>query len=105
MSKSKRKWAKDQLTEKQAIEMCNSRICESWDAEKVVRFQLFQQRLCMEFSTFQKCMEEVLNRPVFTHEFAKRDNLVMEYLGEKETPTLEEIINLIPEEKRIVLNI
>ena len=30
-------------------------------------------------------------------------NIIKEYLGVKEKPTMEEIINLIPEEKRIII--
>ena len=48
-------------------------------------------------------MEKVLARPVYTHEFGYKDNLIKEYLGEKEPPTLEEIISLIPKEKTIVI--
>lgn len=103
MEDEKGKWAEVQLTEQQAISMFDSKVWEQWTPEEVVRFQLFQKRLCMEFSHFHKCMQEVLGRPVYTHEFAFRDGIIKEYLGEKETPTMEEIFNLIPEEKRIII--
>ena len=99
------KWAENQLTQEQAIAMADSGVWEKWTPEQVVRFQLFQRKLCMTFSHFHKCMEDVLGRPVFTHEFAYRDELVKEYLGAKETPTFEDIINLIPEEKRMVIGV
>lgn len=99
-------WAKDQLTNEQAIEMAKSKEWENWTPEQVVRFQLFQKRLCMDFGHFHKSIETVLGRPVYTHEFGlDYEGLVMEYLGEKATPTLEEIINLIPEEKRIIIGL
>lgn len=92
-----------QLTEKEAIKFAESKIWESWNDEEIVRFQLFQELLCMDFSRFHEAMEKVLNRPIFTHEFAFEENLMEEYLGIRQKPTFEEIINLIPEEKRIFI--
>lgn len=105
MDNEKSKWAENQLSQEQAIAMADSGVWKDWTAEQVVRFQMFQKRLCMDFSHFHKCVQEVLGRPVFTHEFAFRDGLVKEYLGAKETPTFEDIINLIPEEKRLVIGV
>lgn len=97
-------WAKEQVTKEQAIALAASREWEKWTPEQVVRFQLFQKRLCIDFGHFHKCIEQVLRRPVFTHEFGPGyEGLVMEYLGEKQPPTLEEILNLIPAEKRIII--
>ncbi len=100
-----KKWAENQLTEAQAIEIAKSNVWKDWTSEQVVRFQLFQKRLCMDFSHFHKCISEVLGRPVFTHEFAFRDDLIREYLGDKESPTFEDIINLIPEGKRLIIGV
>jgi len=101
----KGKWSEVQLTQEQAIEMAKSNVWKDWTSEQVVRFQMFQERLCMDFSHFHKCVQEVLGRTVFTHEFAFRDELVKEYLGAKETPTFEDILNLIPDEKRLVIGV
>jgi uncharacterized FlaG/YvyC family protein len=92
-----------QLTEKEAISIAESKIWEKWTNEEIVRFQLFQDRLCMNFSRFHEAMEKVLNRSIYTDEFGYRDKLVEEYLGIKEAPTFEEIINLIPKEKQIII--
>ena len=92
-----------QLTKEQAIKFYDSKEYENWTPRQIVDFQLFQDRLCMPFPVFQEAIEKVLKRPVFTHEFAFRDQLVKEYLGDKPAPTLEEIINLIPKEKRVVI--
>ena len=94
-----------QLTTEQAIAFSDSKIYENWTSEQIVRFQLFQKKLCMDFSVFHKAIEEVLDRSVFTHEFGMNyDGIVKEYLGEKEPPTFEEIIELIPEDKRIIIS-
>ena len=94
-----------QLTEKQAIEFGNSGVWKEWTPEQIVRFQLFQDRLCMPFDKFHEAIEKVLKRPVFTHEFGSHSNIIKEYLGAKEPPTFDEIINLIPESKRIILSL
>jgi hypothetical protein len=49
-------------------------------------------------------LNSVLGRPVFTHELFS-DRIKEEYLRTKDAPTLEEIISLIPEEKRIIINL
>jgi len=67
-------------------------------------FQLFEDRLCMPFAVFHEAMEKALERPVFTHEFALNyDGLCRELLGEQPAPTFEEIMDLIPAEKRVLL--
>ena len=83
----------------------NSKIWEKWSKEEIVSFQLFTEELCMPFGIFHEATEHCLGRSVWTHEFAYADKLQKEYLGEKPAPTMDEIINLIPEEKRIIINI
>lgn len=96
----------EQLTKEQAIAFAESKGYKDWTYEQIVRFQLFQDKLCMPFSVFHEAIEKVLNRPVYTHEFGLNyEGIVKEYLGVQEPPTFEEIINLIPEEKRIVIGI
>lgn len=94
-----------QLTSKQAIAFCKSRIWENWTDEQIVKFQLFQKKLCMDFSVFHKAIEAVLKRPVYTHEFGSKiyNRLVKEFLGKKKAPTLDEIVELIPKEKRLII--
>ncbi len=92
-----------QLTEEQAIKFYDSKEWQNWDNEQIVRLQLFQKKLCVNWSSFHEAMEDVLGRPVFTHEFAFADRLKQEYLGGKKKPTLDEIIDLIPEDKRVII--
>ncbi len=73
-----------QLTAKQAIQFSKSKVYENWTYEQIVRFQLFQKKLCMDFSRFHEAVEKVLDRPVFTNEFGmNHEGIVLEYLGEK----------------------
>ena len=62
---------------------------------EIFEFQGNQRLLCMPFNVFHKATESVLKRPVFTHEFAKWDNLKDEYYGKKPRPTFEQIIERI----------
>ena len=93
----------EQLTEEQAIAFYESDAWKNWTSRQIAEFQMEQDRLCIPFDVFHKAMEETLGRPVFTHEFAFRDSLREELFGETPAPTLEEVINLIPEEKRILI--
>jgi hypothetical protein len=67
---------------------------------------LFEERLVMPFAEFHKGIEELLGRSVWTHEFAfisKPGGLKEELAGKCKPPTLTEIMELIPAEKRIVV--
>ena len=57
----------------------------------------------MPFGVFHEAIEKVLNRSVWTHEFAFRDQMIKEYLGEKPAPSFEEILALIPADKLIIV--
>lgn len=92
-----------QLTKEQAIAFGENKLYEGMTSRQIAEFQLMQDRLCMPFEIFHKAISEALDRPVYTHEFANQDALIKEFYGEKEPPTLEEIINLIPEDKRILI--
>jgi hypothetical protein len=68
-------------------------------------FQMQTKELCMDFGDFQGVAEQVLGRPVWTLEFANPSALMAELKGEITTPTMEEIINKLPIEKRIIITI
>lgn len=92
-----------QLSREKAIEFYNSKLYEDWTPRQIAEFQMEQNLLCVPFDLFHESMEKALGRPVFTHEFGlNRDGLKKELYGEKEPPTLEEIINLIPKDKQII---
>ena len=94
----------DQLTKEQAIEFAQSGVWKEWTPDQIVRFQLFQDLLCLDFSVYHAALEEVLGRPVWTHEMANWEALQQEYLGMRPPPTMQEIVDLIPPEKRLVIN-
>jgi hypothetical protein len=94
-----------QLTSKQAIAFHDSKVWESWTDEQIAGFQLFQKYLAVPFDRFHQAMEKVLGRLIFTHEFGSAGNLEKEFLGLKKAPTFEEILNLIPKDKQIIIGI
>jgi len=67
--------------------LCN-RFWSEWDDEQIIRFQLFQERLCRDFGRYHKAIKKVLGRLIYTHEFADQDRLIKEYLGEMNASTL-----------------
>lgn len=93
------------LTKEQAIALAKTEWWKGLDSRKVVLFQLWTERLCMDFGDFQLAMEKALGRPVWTHEFADAESLKKEFLGEKPAPTMDEILDMIPADKRIILNL
>lgn len=67
------------MTREEAVKMTDSKWYELKTAEEIVKFQLYEERLCMPFPLFHKAIEEVLGRPVYTHEFARVKNLQKEF--------------------------
>ena len=97
---------KKQLTKQEAIDLYHSNFWEKMNYKDRALFQLINDRLCMPFDVFHEAIRKALNRPVWTHEMAlNRQELINELLGKKSAPSFEEIINLIPKEKRIIIQI
>jgi hypothetical protein len=90
-------------TKEQAIALAESDWWKDLPAVAVAGFQLFEDRLCMPFDEFHKAVEEALGRPVWTHEFADRKHLRDEYQGKRKPPTFEEILDMIPAGKRVLI--
>ncbi|MDE1139904.1 MAG: hypothetical protein PW999_09675 [Paraburkholderia tropica] len=92
------------MTKDEAIALSESKFWEPMSYRERAVFQIFEDRLCMPFSVFHEAIEKALDRPVFTHEFGlNREGLQKELMGEVPAPTMEEIMNLIPAEKRLII--
>jgi hypothetical protein len=62
------------------------------------------EELCCPFDVFHQAVEKTLGRPVFTHEFGMNpDGIYFELIGEKDAPTMQEIIGLIPLDKLVIV--
>lgn len=91
------------LTKEQAIRLSESKFWESLNYKERAEFQLQEPVLCMPFGVFHEATEKALGRPVWTHEFVDPASLLKELRGEKPPRTMQEILDLIPAEKRVVL--
>lgn len=58
------------MTKKEAIEFAVSGKWKTMSDFEKVKFQLYEEKLCMPFDVYHKAVEKVLGHPVFTHEFA-----------------------------------
>lgn len=75
--------------------------------------QLNEDILVMEFGAFHRALEAAAGRPVWTHELALSgvERLRQELLAKRiapdqaTSPTMQEIIDLIPPEKRVVVSL
>jgi len=91
------------MTLEEAKALYDSNFWEEMEPSDRAMWQLHEERLCMPFDVFQKATETLLGRPVWTHEFANHLSLIEEALGDKPAPSITEIIELLPEERRILV--
>ena len=87
-----------------ALALVDKKWWEGKSFREIAEFQMSTAELCMPFDKFQEAVEKTLGRPVFTHEFGMNvEGLWKELFENGEAPSFEEILNMIPEEKRIVV--
>ena len=94
------------MNKEEAIALHNSGFWKHLSFRERAEFQLFEDKLCMPFDIFHEAVEKALERPVYTHEFGLNlDGLKMELMHGTTPPSLQEIMELIPEDKRIIIQI
>ena len=86
------------MTREEALAKAATEWWKGKTAHEIVKFQLYEDRLCMPFDLYHEAVEEALSRPVWTHEFANMTALRAEYAGEQKPPndpieSLERILN------------
>jgi len=93
------------MTKKATLDTKKDKFWEEMSDEEIVRFQLFESKLQIPFDIFHKAIEKILKRPVFTIELTSENikRLQKEYLGEIQPPTLNEIFDTIPDEKKFCI--
>lgn len=91
------------MTTHEAIAMGQTEWWKGKTAHEIVRFQLFETFMCMPFGDFHGAVEEVLGRPVWTHEFAYPEHLRDEFIGLSGKPTFTEICDLLPADKAVIV--
>lgn len=96
-------WMDKQFTTEQAIAIYESKVWKEWTDEQVIRFQLFQQLLCVSFARFHGALEKVFRYPFTQSAFIFHKGMVIEYMRRTEhdePPTFDEIVGYLPEELR-----
>ena len=91
------------MEEATAIRIAKTRWWTHIPLADAARIQLREPLLIMDFSAFHEGVEKLLGRPVWTHEFVDPEGLLREAGGITPTRTLQDVLDLIPEEKRIVV--
>ncbi len=94
------------MTKAESLAKYDSKFWEPMTYVERAKFQLFEPLLCMPFDVFHEAVEKALGRPVYTHEFGMNlDGLKRELLKISPAPTMIEILDLIPAEKRIIVEV
>ena len=96
-------WARSKITMEQAISLYDTCFWESMNYEERAIFQLFEERLCMPYEVFREAVERTLGRGVKNQEILFSDQLSVEILRGRATPSIEEILSLIPAHSRSLL--
>jgi hypothetical protein len=92
------------MTREEAISLSESKFWEGMTLRERAVFQINEPLLCMPFEVFHEAVEKTIGRPVFTHEFGLNyEGIKNEIMNGAPPPTMEEIINMIPEEKRAIV--
>lgn len=87
-----------------AVAMAETKWWESKTHREIAEFQLTTAELCCPFAVFHEAIEKSLGRPVWTHEFGVNyDGICAEFFRGAAPPTLQQIIEMIPEEKRVLI--
>ncbi|SFL09905.1 hypothetical protein [Halanaerobium salsuginis] len=69
-----------QIDKEDAIKIANNINFDNWTSKEIFLFQMSQERLLMDFNIFHKATQDVLGRPVFTHEFVDDKRLFNEFI-------------------------
>jgi len=92
------------MTLDEALAKVDTRWWETASDREIVDFQLNEERLCMPFGEFQRAMESVLGRGVWTHEFANPQALRDEIDGKREPlDPIDSLAQIIGPSKVIVV--
>lgn len=92
------------MTKEQAIALAKSKFWEPMSFRERAVFQINERLLCMPFDVFHEAVEKTIGRPVFTHEFGLNyEGIKNEIMNGAPPPTMDDIINVIPKDKQVIL--
>lgn len=104
MNVPKNPTTKFEIPKDKAMELYESEFWKPMSYRERAVFQMFCEQLCMPFDVFHEAVTKALGRDVYTHEFGlNRDGLIAELNGTGASPTFEEVLSMIPEDKRVIV--
>lgn len=71
--------------------------------ERAKEMELLFGALEMPFPMVHERIEELVGRPVFTHEIGLNSDGLIQEARNRQHPSLKEVVDLIPPEKRIIV--
>ncbi len=96
-----------QFTKEEAIAFAEEGKRKEMTLKERAKFQLFQNLLCMPFDVFHEAVEKAFKRPVYTHEFIMRNELIKELNGDiesiDEVEAVERIFKVFKDKPVIIL--
>lgn len=95
----------DEMTLQEANTMLESKWWINKSNDEITKRQLFNDRLIMPWGLFHTAVEKSLGRGVYSHEFARPENLRKEFLGLADAPSMQDILDQIPKEKLVIVKI
>jgi hypothetical protein len=97
------------LTKDEAVALSESGWWKEKTPQEIVKFQLFEDRLSMDFRAFHEAVEKALGRPVWTHEFAEpvhlRDAFLAIESGEKSEDDLTHAFDNLDPNKTVFVGL
>jgi hypothetical protein len=100
------KYTRQSIGREAALALIDKKWWEGKSSRDIAEFQMLTAELCMPFGDFHKAIEEAVGRPIFTHEFGMNwDGIVAELFDGAPAPSFDEILEMIPADKRIVITV
>ena len=87
------------LSRAAAVALYDSGFWRFLNAEERACLQLKEDRMCMPFSVFHAAVEVCLQRRVHVTEYLRPGSLLKELAGDGPGPRMEDILELVPQEK------
>jgi hypothetical protein len=91
-----------QLNEQEAYSFAKNGVWKKLNDLERAWFQLYQTRLAMPISEYHRCMEILLDRPVYNYELYDQEPLKAEVIT-KQKPTFQQVFSKIPRDKIIMV--
>lgn len=93
----------EDLAQETAVALYEASWWKSFGLQESAVLQLHQDRLCMPINKFKEALSFAFGRTIFSHELRDPDRLKAELSSLKKAPTFQEVLDMIPLEKRVVV--